>query len=93
MKSPKKPKKDQQQIAAERRQTMLLDEEIEEQEERFRMMTRGKLGSQSLLAGAPRKRGAGTSAKSASSATGSYTGGGKSLIGAPGSQSTGNMTR
>jgi hypothetical protein len=56
MKSPKAPKPTAQQIAVERRQAMALDEEIAEQEERFRAMARGKLGTKSLLGGVPRSR-------------------------------------
>jgi hypothetical protein len=56
MKSPKAPKPTAQQIAVERRQAAALDEEIREQEERFRAMTRDKLGTKSLLAGVPRSR-------------------------------------
>lgn len=57
MKKPKAPKKSAQEVAVERRQTIMLDKEIEEQEDRFRAMSRGKLGRSSLLAGAPRTRG------------------------------------
>ena len=57
MKKPKAPKKTAQEVAVERRQTIMLDKEIEEQEDRFRAMSRGKLGRASLLAGAPRTRG------------------------------------
>jgi len=56
MKSPKAPKPTAQQIAVERRQAVALDEEIAEQEERFRAMARGKLGTKSLLGGVPRSR-------------------------------------
>ena len=56
MKSPKAPKPTAQQIAVERRQAQALDEEIREQEERFRAMARGKLGTKSLLGGVPRTR-------------------------------------
>ena len=56
MKSPKAPKPTAQQIAVERRQAAALDEEIREQEERFKAMARGKLGTKSLLGGAPRSR-------------------------------------
>jgi len=56
MKSPKAPKPTAQQIAVERRQAVALDEEIREQEERFRAMARGKLGTKSLLGGVPRSR-------------------------------------
>jgi hypothetical protein len=56
MKSPKAPKPTAQQLAVERRQAAALDEEIREQEERFRAMARGKLGTKSLLGGVPRTR-------------------------------------
>jgi hypothetical protein len=56
MKSPKAPKPTAQQVAVERRQATALDEEIREQEERFRAMARGKLGTKSLLGGVPRTR-------------------------------------
>jgi len=56
MKSPKAPKPTAQQLAVERRQAVALDEEIREQEERFRAMARGKLGTKSLLGGVPRSR-------------------------------------
>ena len=56
MKAPKAPKPTAQQIAVERRQAAALDEEIREQEERFRAMARGKLGTKSLLGGVPRSR-------------------------------------
>ena len=53
-KEPKEPKKTQEQASLEMRQRSLLDKEIEEEEERLRMLSRGKLGSKSLLSGAPR---------------------------------------
>ena len=56
MKAPKAPKPTAQQIAVERRQAAALDEEIREQEERFKAMARGKLGTKSLLGGVPRSR-------------------------------------
>ena len=56
MKRPKAPKPTAQQVATERRQQMALDKEIEEQEDRFRAMARGKLGTKSLLGGVPRSR-------------------------------------
>lgn len=52
--SPKKPKKTGQELATEKRLRRSLDDEIREQEERFRLLARGKLGTQSLLSGAPR---------------------------------------
>ena len=56
MKRPKAPKPTAQQIAVERRQAAALDEEIREQEERFRALARGQLGTKSLLGGVPRTR-------------------------------------
>ena len=56
MKKPKAPKKTAQEVAVERRQTIMLDKEIEEQEDRFRALSRGKRGTVSLLGGAPRSR-------------------------------------
>ena len=56
MKAPKAPKPTAQQLAVERRQAAALDEEIREQEERFKAMARGKLGTKSLLGGVPRSR-------------------------------------
>ncbi len=52
--SPKKPKKTAEEEAIETRQRSLLDEEIEESEERFKALARGKLGGASLLSGAAR---------------------------------------
>ena len=56
MKKPKAPKKTAQEVAVERRQQIMLDKEIEEQEDRFRALSRGKMGKASLLGGAPRTR-------------------------------------
>ena len=56
MRKPKAPKKSAQEVAVERRQTIMLDKEIEEQEDRFRALSRGKRGTVSLLGGAPRSR-------------------------------------
>jgi len=56
MRKPKAPKKTAQEVAVERRQTIMLDKEIEEQEDRFRALSRGKRGTVSLLGGAPRSR-------------------------------------
>lgn len=53
MKKPKAPKAGAQEIAMERRQSMLLDKEIEEQEQRFKKLSRGSLGTKSLLAKSP----------------------------------------
>ena len=56
MKKPKAPKPTAQEKAVEMRQQRALDEEIAEQEDRFRALARGKLGTASLLGGAPRSR-------------------------------------
>lgn len=56
MKKPKAPKPTAQERAVEMRQQRALDEEIAEQEQRFRALARGKLGTASLLGGAPRSR-------------------------------------
>ena len=56
MKKPKAPKKTAQEVAVERRQQIMLDKEIEEQEDRFRALSRGKMGKASLLGGAPTSR-------------------------------------
>ena len=62
-----------QEVALERRQRSLLDKEIEEEEDRLRLLSRGKLGRSSLLSGAPR---------TVSEAAGvSRSGGGASLLG------------
>ena len=78
MKSPKAPKKTAEQVAVERRQTMLLDKEIQDEETRFRQLSRGKLGKASLLASAGGKtRGAPAAKASPTTFTGAgYTGGG-----------------
>jgi hypothetical protein len=52
--NPKAPKKTAEQDATERRTQSLLNKEIEESEEKFKALARGKLGRQSLLSGAPR---------------------------------------
>jgi hypothetical protein len=56
MKKPKAPKPTAQEVAVTQRQQRALDEEIGEQEQRFKALARGKLGSASLLGGAPRSR-------------------------------------
>lgn len=56
MKKPKAPKPTAQERAVEMRQQRALDEEIAEQEQRFKALARGKLGTASLLGGAPRTR-------------------------------------
>lgn len=77
--SPKKPKKTAQDLALERQQRTLLDKEIEEQEQRFKLLARGKLGRQSLLSGAPRTA---TEAAGGSGAGGGRGGAGSLLPGA-----------
>ena len=78
MKKPKAPKKTVQEVAVERRQTIMLDKEIEEQEDRFRALSRGKRGTVSLLGGAPRTREEAASRGRASGLGGSA---GRSLVG------------
>jgi hypothetical protein len=79
MKKPKAPKKSAQEVAVERRQQIMLDKEIEEQEDRFRAMSRGKLGKASLLGGAPRTRA--EAAGRGATAGGGATGGRTSMVG------------
>ena len=56
MKKPKAPEPSAQELAVGQRQQRALDKEVEEQEQRFKALARGKLGSASLLGGAPRSR-------------------------------------
>ena len=56
LKKTKKPQPSAQELAVTMRQTAALDKEVEEQEERLKAMARKKLGSVSLLGGAPRSR-------------------------------------
>ena len=77
-KKPKAPKKTAQEVAVERRQTIMLDKEIEEQEDRFRALSRGKRGTVSLLGGAPRSR---EEAASRGAAAGVGSSAGRSLVG------------
>jgi hypothetical protein len=77
-KKPKAPKKTAQEVAVERRQTIMLDKEIEEQEDRFRALSRGKRGTVSLLGGAPRTR---EEAASRGAAAGVGSSAGRSLVG------------
>lgn len=69
MRRPKAPAKTAEEVAMERRQTMLLDKTIEEEEERFKTLARGKYGRSSLLAGVGSTRaqaaGGGTGGRSA----------------------------
>ena len=50
MKSPKAPKPSNEEIAMTARQSRALDEETEDMEKRLKAVTRGTLGSKSLLA-------------------------------------------
>jgi hypothetical protein len=103
VKKPKAPKKSAQEVAVERRQQIMLDKEIEEQEDRFRAMSRGKLGKASLLGGAPRTRaeaagrGATAGGGAATGSRGSLVGGISGMAGGYGSRSvgvpSGSMTR
>ena len=56
MKKPKKPEPTAREVAITARQERALDEEIAEQEGRLRAARRGRLGTRSLLAGAPTTR-------------------------------------
>lgn len=78
LKKPKAPKPSAQELAVGQRQQRALDEEIGEQEQRFKALARGKLGSASLLGGAPRSR---TEAASGSRASKGAAGAGRSMLG------------
>ena len=80
MKKPKAPKKTAQEVAVERRQQIMLDKEIEEQEDRFRALSRGKMGKASLLGGAPRTRAEAAGGRSPAMG-GRATGGRPSMVG------------
>lgn len=75
-KKPKAPAKTAEQKAGEIRTRSLLDKEIEEEEDRLRTASRGKLGNVSLLSGAAR-----TPVESASGIRSASTGGAGSLLG------------
>jgi len=79
LKKPKAPKPSAQELAVDIRQRKMLDEEIAEQESRFKALARGKLGSVSLLGGAPRSRA--EAASGSRSARGSAAGAGRSMLG------------
>jgi len=79
MKKPKAPKPSAQEVAIDIRQKKALDEEIGEQEERFKALARGKLGSASLLGGAPRSRS--EAAMGGRSSKGAAAGAGRSMLG------------
>ena len=77
-KKPKAPKPSAQELAVGQRQQRALDDEIGEQEQRFKALARGKLGSASLLGGAPRSR---TEAASGSRGAKGAAGAGRSMLG------------
>lgn len=79
MKKPKAPKPSAQEVAIDIRQKKALDEEIGEQEERFKALARGKLGSASLLGGAPRSRS--EAAMGGRGSKGAAAGAGRSMLG------------
>ena len=76
--TPKRPAKTAAEVALETRQRSLLDKEIEESEERFKLLARGKLGRSSLLSGAPR-----TQLEAATGGTRGGGGGAGSLLSRP----------
>ena len=86
MKSPKAPKPSNEEIAMTARQSRALDEETDEMEKRLKAVTRGTLGSKSLLAKAA-TAGAGGAGGASSRGGSSMFGGG--LRGA----TTGSMFR
>ena len=55
LKRPKMPEPTAQELAGVERQSRMLDDETEEMEKRLKAAARGKLGSKSLLAKAPKK--------------------------------------
>jgi uncharacterized membrane protein YgcG len=71
-----KPQQTAEEIALERRTQMALDKSIEQQEEAFKALARGKLGSASLLSGAPK-----TSQDAAAGKRSGGAGGAGSLLG------------
>ena len=79
MKKPKAPKPTAQEVAMDIRQKQALDEEIGEQEQRFKALARGKLGSASLLGGAPRSRT--EAAMGGRASKGAAAGAGRSMLG------------
>ena len=79
MKKPKAPKPSAQEVAMDIRQKQALDEEIGEQEQRFKALARGKLGSASLLGGAPRSRT--EAAMGGRASKGAAAGAGRSMLG------------
>ena len=83
MKSPKAPKPSNEEIAMTARQSRALDEETEDMEKRLKAVTRGTLGSKSLLAKAGGAAGAG----------GASSRGGSSMFGGGNMMPTGSMFR
>ena len=79
MKKPKAPEPSAQELAVGQRQQRALDKEVEEQEQRFKALARGKLGSASLLGGAPRSRA--EAATGARGAKGAGASAGRSMLG------------
>ena len=79
LKKPKAPKPSAQELAVGQRQQRALDEEIGEQEQRFKALARGKLGSSSLLGGAPRTRT--EAAMGGRASKGAAAGAGRSMLG------------
>ena len=79
LKKPKAPKPSAQELAVGQRQQRALDQEIGEQEQRFKALARGKLGSSSLLGGAPRSRT--EAAMGGRGAKGAAAGAGRSMLG------------
>ena len=82
MKSPKAPKPSNEEIAMTARQSRALDEETEDMEKRLKAVTRGTLGSKSLLAKAPTGGAGGASSR-----------GGSSMFGGGNMMPTGSMFR
>ena len=79
LKKPKAPKPSAQELAVGQRQQRALDQEIGEQEQRFKALARGKLGSSSLLGGAPRTRT--EAAMGGRASKGAAAGAGRSMLG------------
>jgi hypothetical protein len=92
--SPKRPEKTSQEVSIERRQASLLDDEIAETEERLRLISRGKLGRESLLSGAPKTASAAASrGRSMMGATGAGGNGSRTVGGGTGGGSGGSGGR
>jgi len=85
MKSPKAPKPNAEEISMAARQSRALDEETEDMEKRLKAVTRGTLGSKSLLAKAP--------TSGAGGASGASSRGGSSMFGSGNMMPTGSMFR